>query len=239
MGVDFDYPNEQNHQQATGLSSVPGFPEARLLERTPADLTAGGMPEEKYSSDLSPSEIAKDPRLAAADFIARSYSWQIMLTVTNSPYGGEPVTATGPGASEPRPHFVSEVAADKRFIHGMKRANRKVFGQRYYRKPTMGFTWAGTMEFQKSGNPHHHALLYTAHWESIEKLLEKRRIGKRVVYPQIEAAFREAGAGPIIRAELCATRHEAAAYITKACRYVTKTDGLSYGGPWRNHDGSR
>lgn len=178
--------------------------------------------------------VEHDPtnaREAAAAFVAAAYRWQCMLTITNSPYGGERVTATAPGARESRPHFVSEVGADKRFTHGMKRLNRWVFGRRYWKRPGLGFTWAGTMEYQKSGNPHHHALLYTPAL-SFLATLEVKAIGRGRMVPAIEQCFREVGAGPVIRAEVCAKPEDASRYITKACRYITKTDGLSYGGPW-------
>lgn len=170
-------------------------------------------------------------REAAAAFIAAAYRWLLMLTITNSPYGGQVVTATAPGARESRPHFVSEAAADKRFANGMNRLNQLVFGRRYWKRPGLGFTWAGTMEFQKSGNPHHHAVLYTPGLSFLTRL-EVTAIGCRRIVPAIEQCFREAGAGPVIRAEVCARPEDAARYITKACRYITKTDGLSWGGPW-------
>ena len=213
------------------------------LNRSPADLTAGGMPEKTESHSIgtnqghssleeNTSERITDPRLAAAHFIAQAYPWQIMLTVTNSPYGGESVTATAKGARESIPHFVSEESAERRFRNGINKLNRAVFGSNYTKYPTKGFTWAGTMEFQKSGNPHHHALLYTPHWEAIAQLLNQKRVGNKILLPQVEQPFRDAGAGPIIRAEICLNPHQASQYITKACKYITKTDGLSYGGNW-------
>lgn len=194
-----------------------------------------------FSSEVDPGEARdfdpSDPRAAAAAFVASAYPWQVMVTVTNSPYGGESVTATAPGALESRPHFVSEGASDKRFVNGMNILNRMVFGRKYWRDPLAGFSYAATLEFQKSGNPHHHALLHTR-WTELLNVLEVKTLrtldGRpgRVVFPQVEECFRKAGAGPIVRAEVCLKPGQAAAYITKACRYLAKTDGLTYGGPW-------
>ena len=166
--------------------------------------------------------------IAAAEFLQEQQSWQLFITTTNAWNPGWQVSAGVRGYRDRKPSHCSADTAVRRFERGLGNVCKMTWGPRWHRKPGAGLIWGGTLEFQKSGNPHVHALVTTPLLHLPNAFPGRKRLGNREVIPQLEEAFSKAGNG-WTRVEIIRDPETVAAYCTK---YVTKTGGLLVGGPW-------